>query len=201
MEQRDNETYFKNEIRNLLYPNINESKQVINESIILDILSWVKTALTSHRVGELMTSLVKIIYKWTGVDKNGDGIKDKCEAIQDEDEKIECSKMGIQKLSEWLHGLHEKIMKPLEFLAAALKFRTLKPTKEQKEEAKGLGKLFFQGVIAGCLVYYMRKAGIEVSEGHWAAASIYFGGGMIKLTELVKKWDDTIHDINSATTH
>jgi len=198
MEQRDNETYFKNEMRNLLYPNVNESKQIINESIVLDILSWVKTALTSHRVGELMASLVKIIYKWTGVDKNGDGIKDKCEALP-KDEMIECGKLGIQKLSEWLHGLHEKIMRPLEFLAAALKFRTLKPTDEQKEESKKLGKLFFQGVIAGCLVYYMRKAGIEVSDGNWATASIYFGGGMIKLTELIKKWETTIHNINSAT--
>jgi hypothetical protein len=198
MEQRDNETYFKNELSNLLYPNINESKDIINESIVLDILGWVKTALTSHRVGELMTSLVKIIYKWIGVDKNGDGVKDKCEAIQDEEEKVECGKMGIQRLSEWLHEQHDKIMKPLRFLAAALKFKTLKPSKEQKEEAKGLGKKFFQGIIAGCLVYYMSKMGIEASEGHYAMATVYFGGGMVKLTELIKKWDSTIHDINSA---
>lgn len=197
LEQRSNETYFKNEIRNLLYPNVNESKEIINESIVLDILSWIKTALTSHRVAELMTSLVKIIYKWLGIDKDMSGTKDNCENLEGE-EKSECGKLMVQKVADILHKAHEKIMKPIEFLSAALKFRTLKPTEEQKKEAKGLGKKFFNGILLGCLVYYLSKMGIEASEGHWAMASVYLGGVTIKLSELVKKWDSIVHDINSS---
>jgi len=39
---------------------------------------------------------------------------------------------------------------------------------------------------------------IEASEGHWAMASVYLGGVTIKLSELVKKWDSIVHDINSS---
>ena len=197
LEQRGNEDYFKNEIINLLYPNLNESKHVINESIVLDILSWVKTVLTSHRLGELMTSLVKIIYKWLGVDKDMTGYEDKCEKLEG-DKKGECGKLFIQKVADFLHGLHEKIMKPIEFLAAAIKFKTLKPTEEQKQEAKGLSKKLFNGILLGCLVYYVSKMGIEISHGNLGHASIYLGGVGIKLSELINKWNHSVHEINST---
>ena len=196
LEQRENETSFKDEITNLLRSNLNEGKELITESLVIDIMGWIKTALTSHRVGELLTSLVKIIYKWLGIDKNMDGIKDKCQKSEDQ---TECTKMSIQKFSEWLHSIHEKLMKPIEFLSACIKFKTLKPSEEQRQQSKKFSEGVFKAVILGCLVYYLKNLGVEISDGNWGLATFYFGGSMVKLSELLPKWESAIHFVYSST--
>ena len=196
LEQRGYESDFISELKSTLITNLTEEKQLINESIVIDILGWVKTALTSHRFGELMTSLVKIIYKWLGIDKDLDGVKDKCQKSEDE---TECTKMSIQKFSEWLHSIHEKMMKPIEFLSACIKFKTLKPTEEQKQESKKFSEIIFKSIILGCLVYYVKNLGIEIGEGNWGLATFYFSGSMIKLSELIPKWESAVHHINTTS--
>lgn len=170
---------------------------IINEGLLVDGVSLVKNFLTTHRAGELITALVKLLNKYLGIDKDLDGVKDNCNK-----DSSECGKMLIQKISDGLHSVHEKIEKFLIYISAVIKYKTIKPSKEQKEKSKGLAKKLFNAMIVGFLIYYVRKLGIEIGDivdgdGSMLSTIIPGIGVVTKSSDLIKRFNEKVHHINS----
>ena len=175
-------------------------KALITESMVLDVMGMIKTFLTSHRVGELVTALTKWILKVMGIDKDMDGVRDKCQNLEEK----ECSKMWIQKLSEALEKVHHKINAIINYVIAVIKFKTFKPSKAQKESVKGAAKNFFTAIVIGCLIYYVGKFGINVADLIEGSAGASFLsliipaiGTIAKISDLNGKFKQTVTTINS----
>lgn len=173
--------------------------ELITESVVTSVLSLIKTFLTTHRVGELVTSLVKLINSWLGIDKDMNGLKDKCE---DDDDSNDC-KMWVQKLSDLLHNVHHKIMDVLGFVVAVVKYKTFKPSKEQKDSVKDLAHKVFNAFIIGCLVYYTTALGLSikdvvVNDGSLIATIIPTLGVIAKVSDLSKVFNSKVSEITNG---
>jgi hypothetical protein len=178
-----------------------ENKVLITESLVLDVIAMIKSFLTSHRVGELVTALTKWILKITGIDKDMDGVRDKCQNLPDKDE---CSKMWIQRLSELLEKVHHKIDGIIRFVIAAIKYKTFRPSKEQKASVEKESKRFFTAIVIGCLIYYAGLLGINITQlaGGVEGASflsliIPAIGTVAKVSDLNKKFKQQVSTINN----
>ena len=178
-----------------------EGKALITESMVLDVIGMIKTFLTSHRVGELVTALTKWILKVTGIDKDMNGIRDKCENSPNPEE---CSKMWIQRLSELLEKVHHKITDIIKFVIAALKYKTFKPSKEQKASVEKQSENFFTAVVIGCLIYYVGIFGLNAADlAHHVKGATFLSliipaiGTIAKLTDLSSKFKQQVSHVNS----
>ena len=149
ISERKNQIFI-NELMNI----IGEDKELLKESLALDLISLIKNFLTTHRTAELLTALTKMILKVLRIDSDMDGVKNSCED--------NCSVMFIQKLANKLHSIHHKVMEIIGFVAAVIKFRTVKPTTEQKNNAKSLADKIFNAFLLGCLIYYIKSFGMNV---------------------------------------
>jgi len=188
----EDEQYFNNKLKELLGDNLNEGVDTA-----VNLALYAKDALTNHRAAELITALVKIVNKKMGIDSDLNGIRDKC---QKKDGK--CGKMWIQYIADGLHGAHVWLMKILTWIISAIRFKTFKPNAEQKKQCEGIALNIFNTVILGCLIYYIKSFGFEVSElinGDGSFFNTLWPGlGVItKTSDLVKKFNEKIHDINS----
>lgn len=176
-------------------------KALITESMVLDVIGMIKTFLTSHRVGELVTALTKWILKITGIDKDMNGVRDKCENLENPEE---CSKMWIQKLSELLEKVHHKINDIIKFVIACLKYKTFKPSKEQKVSVKEEANRFFTAIVIGCLIYYAGMFGINAVDLASGASGASFLsliipaiGTIAKISDLNGKFKQQVSTINN----
>jgi len=176
-----------------------ENKHLINESLVLDVIGLIKNFLTTHRTAELLTALTKMILKTLGVDSDMDGVKDNCED--------NCSVLFIQKLADKLHQIHHKIMDIIKFVSAIIKFRTFKPSAEQKEQAKDFANKIFNAFLFGCLIYYVKSLGLNVYDlvnggENYLSLIVPTIGVISKTSDLSKKFNDAITTINAGvTTH
>jgi hypothetical protein len=190
--KEENKTLLVTEITKIIGE---ENKDLITESVVLDIIGILKNFLTGHRTAELLTALTKIILKVMKIDTNMDGVKDKCED--------NCSVMLIQKLSNFLHGVHHKIIDILKYVAAVMKFKSFKPSNEQKESVKPLVDKIFNAFLFGCLIYYTKSLGInlyDLTQGgqNYLALIIPSIGVVSKISELNQKFNESVSLINAG---
>jgi hypothetical protein len=190
--KEQNKEFIRNELTEILGQ---ENKKLITESLVLDIIGLIKNFLTTHRTAELLTALTKIILKTLGVDSDMDGVKDNC--------KDNCSVLFIQKLANKLHSIHHKIMNIINYVSAVIKFKTFKPTEEQKDQSKNLANNVFNTFLLGCLIYYIKSFGLNVQDlingsENYLSLIIPSIGIISKTSELSKKFDLAVSQINNG---